>query len=72
MITDTHSTEYLTLHNLPIDGLMEGLLHFGSDQVEKICKEALSKEKEIEFYYATEEDEIADKLSYRFIPGKNQ
>jgi hypothetical protein len=70
MNTIDHTSEYLTKHNLPVDGLMEGLVHYGDSQLNTICKEALSQDSEIEFYYANNEDEIADKLSYRLNPGK--
>jgi hypothetical protein len=61
---------YLLKHNLTIEGLMEGELHFGEERMNEICKEALEKNCRIDFYYKTTKDQISDKLSVRFIKTK--
>jgi hypothetical protein len=38
--------------------------------VEDLARTAIEKKQNIEFYYASDEDLKADKLSYRFIARK--
>lgn len=46
--------------------ITSGYSFFGIDQVLSLVKEAERQNKKLVFYYATEEDERIDKLSYRF------
>ena len=57
--------KYLREHNLCIEDIMEGYLHFDRKKLSDICKEALDKNSKIEFYFQSKEDRLDDKLSFR-------
>lgn len=43
-----------------------GLAFYGRDKVLELVKEANEKEKKLVYYYASEEEQLADILSYKF------
>ena len=58
--------QYIGLNNLPSDLESEGLYHFGYFFFDQMCYKAIRSNTLIELYFETEEDEVSQKISYRF------
>jgi hypothetical protein len=62
--------QYLQESGQSVNDLLAGTNFFGYPAVEDLARTAIEKKQNIEFYYASDEDLKADKLSYRFIARK--
>ena len=72
----TNIHKYLEKNRLQLKDVVIGMFAFGKVAMDSVCEEALNEDKLIEFYVASEDELVMDKLSYRFIsreekPGKN-
>lgn len=65
----TSIEKYTEENGLDLNDLLPGMRHFGEKVVKDLCAKALAQNKQIEFYYASDQDMKIDKLSYRFIAG---
>jgi hypothetical protein len=72
----TNIHKYLEKNQLQLEDVAVGMFAFGRVAMDCVCEEALNEDKLIEFYIASEDELVMDKLSYRLIsreekPGKN-
>jgi hypothetical protein len=58
---------YLAENPEALNTIMEGTTHFGETRMNELTGMALEQKRIIEFYYATDQDMVADKLSFRII-----
>ncbi len=57
--------KYLSRTGQNMKFILEGLHHFGHRELMDLIDQAEVESKKVIFYYATEEDEKADYLSYK-------
>ena len=70
MEAETILSKYMKATGETIKEVGAGLLAFGDEEMDSLMQQALDKNQKLDFYYASDEDQLADKLSYRFIANQ--